>query len=86
MNLCSLTKPQADAAREAAEILCRCSPNREADRERFRKAKAKLTALLPGDVDAGRIITQALRVEMEVAISEVCAGMDERVWVTGANR
>ena len=77
MNLRSLTKPQSDAAREAAEILCRCSPNREADRERFRKAKAKLAALLPGDVDAGHIITQALRMEMLDAIGTVIANQPD---------
>jgi hypothetical protein len=77
VNLADLSKPQWDAAREAAAILCDGNPNRAAERERFRKAKAKLTALLPGEVDAGHIITQALRWEMLNAIASVMEDVRE---------
>lgn len=74
MKLADLTKPQWDAALEAARVLTTCSPHREEDRASFRTAKAKLAALMPdGDVNA--IIAQAVHRDMLDAIADVCAGL-----------
>lgn len=76
-----LDKLSWDAALEAARVLTTLSMNRAEDRKRYREAKAKLAAILPEGADVGSIITQAVRWDMDSAIAEVCAGMDERVWV-----
>lgn len=59
MKLRDLTKPQWDAAREAATILMRCNPQDADDRARFREARDKLAALLPEGADERDLIKQA---------------------------
>lgn len=73
--LAGLTKPQWDAALEAARVLTSCSPDRVEDRAQFREAKAALVALLPTGADAKEIIRAAVRWDMLNAIASVCAGL-----------
>ncbi len=53
-----LTKPQWDAAQEAARCLMAGNPNDEADRASFRAARTRLVEMLP-DGDASDTITRA---------------------------
>jgi len=74
MNLRDLTKPQSDAANEAARVLTTCSPDRAEDRAKYRAAKARLAALMPGE-DVNAIIYAAVRRDCLDAIAVVCAGL-----------
>lgn len=74
-----LTKPQWDAAQEAARRLMQGSPNREADRESYREAVAELCALLPEEIDAKAVIRQAARWHMLNDIGAALAGLPVEV-------
>lgn len=77
VKLSDLSKPQWDAAREAARELVSGSPNREADRARFRAAKTRLAEMLSADADARDLILQAARWQMFNDIAAVCAGLPQ---------
>lgn len=74
-----LTKPQFEAAQEAARRLMQGSPNREADREHYREAVAQLCAVLPEDVDAKDVIRQVARWQMLNDIGAALVGLPVEV-------
>lgn len=73
MKLAQLTKPQWDAALEAAACMMRCDPNSAVDRAEFRDAKVRLIQMLPAGIDERDIITQAVRWNMLDALAESAA-------------
>lgn len=64
MTLPRLTKPQWDAALDAARLLMNGDVDRATDRAAYRNAKARLADLLPDETDAGEIIKAAVRWDM----------------------
>lgn len=58
-GLSTLTKPQWDAALEAARALMSGNVHNADDRAAYRAAKAKLVALLPAGVSASQIVEKA---------------------------
>lgn len=75
MKLTDLTKPQWDAALEAARQLAQGDVNNADDCARFRSAKARLAELLPAGVEAGPIITAAVRWDMLNSLVEAVASI-----------
>lgn len=75
MRLRDLSKPQWDAALEAARILMSGSPNREADRAAWRDANARFAAMLPPEADAKGLVLDAARWDATNYIAAVCAGI-----------
>jgi hypothetical protein len=64
MRLPELTKPQWDAALDAARALMSGDPNEAADRAAYRNACARLAQLLPDGTDEREIIRAAVRWDM----------------------
>jgi hypothetical protein len=64
MRLPELTKPQWDAALDAARALMNGDADCATDRAAFRNAKARLADLLPAETDAREIIRAAVRWDM----------------------
>jgi hypothetical protein len=64
MRLPELTKPQWDAALDAARALMSADPDSATDRAAFRNAKARLADLLPAETDEREIIKAAVRWDM----------------------
>lgn len=74
MTLRALTKPQHDAAREAALSYMHGNPNHAEDRAKYQLAKARLSNLLPAGTDADECIRDAVRWEMKNVMSEAIYG------------
>jgi hypothetical protein len=64
MRLPELTKPQWDAALDAARALMNGDPSSATDRAAYRNARAQLADLLPDSADANDIIKAAVRWDM----------------------
>jgi len=70
ISLKNLSKPQWDAALDAARHLARANPDVASDRAAFRDARDRLASLLPDRADTRAIIIAALRWD---ALNEVAA-------------
>lgn len=70
MRLADLTKPQWDAALNAARILRSGDPMCRSDRYAFREATAELDELMPAGTDTREIISQVMRWAM---VNDACA-------------
>lgn len=81
MKLTDLSKPQWDAAQQAARALMQGSPDRQADRAAYAVARAKLSRLMPAGADVREIIAATARWNMVNDIAAMCAGMPEAVEV-----
>lgn len=79
MKLRDLTKPQWDAALEAARVLKAANPNAPEDIARFREARASLVDLLPPDTDERSVITQAIHWDSLNTFALVFAGLPNEV-------
>ena len=75
MKLVDLSKPQWDAALEAARQLCSGNVHCADDRAAFRAAKARLVELLPEGADASDIITEATHWSAMNDIAAALAGI-----------
>jgi hypothetical protein len=75
MKLADLTKPQWDAARNAADCLMRGNPDREHDRAAYRASVTVLCALLPEGADEKEIIKAAAHWRMVNDIAASIAGI-----------
>lgn len=75
MNLRELSKPQWDAALNAARVLCASNPERAEDRARYREAKDALVSILPSNADATAIISEAIRWNSLNSIVSALAGI-----------
>jgi hypothetical protein len=75
MTFANLTKPQWDAAHEAARIMMSSSPNRADDRLAYITAETRLAQMLPPDADARALIREAADWQMRNHIAAVVEGI-----------
>jgi hypothetical protein len=79
MKLTQLTKPQWDAALNAARVLSSCNPNVAADRARFREASGAFAELLPDGTDERDLITQAMHWDSLNTFALTFAGLPHQI-------